>query len=126
MAYTAAEHAQRGWPCVIGLGTAAASLCVALVEVGVIIGRGNDTGSSHATAPLTAIEGEALDGSYRVDVNREQQTYNGSPDRRPPNVNTWWAFRTACAPNPAWPPGVEVPCLPSDTPREPPPTAHPG
>jgi serine/threonine-protein kinase len=42
--------------------------------------------------------GEALDGSYRFDVNREQQSYNGSPDPQPPNVTTWWAFRTACAP----------------------------
>lgn len=42
--------------------------------------------------------GEALDGSYRLDVNRAQQTYNGAPDPQPPNVTTWWAFRTACTP----------------------------
>ena len=42
--------------------------------------------------------GEALDGSYRIDVNREQQTYNSTPDPQPPNVSTWWAFRTACTP----------------------------
>jgi serine/threonine-protein kinase len=114
---TAPTEARRSrWPWVIGLGTAAASLCVALVAVGVIIGRGNDTGSTHAAAPLTAIRssapkaappagnhdfpgpGEALDGSYRVDVNREQQTYNNAADPQPPNVSTWWAFRTACTP----------------------------
>jgi hypothetical protein len=39
--------------------TAAASLCVALVAVGVIIGRGNDTGSTHAAAPLTASRSSA-------------------------------------------------------------------
>jgi hypothetical protein len=73
---TAPTEARRSrWPWVIGLGTAAASLCVALIAVGVILGRGNDT---------------------------------GSPDPQPPNVSTWWALRTACAPNPAWPPG---PCF---------------
>jgi serine/threonine protein kinase, bacterial len=112
---TPAQTRRSRWPWVIGLGTAAASLCVALVAVGVIIGRGNDTGSTHAAGPLTAIRssapkaappnshdfpgaGEALDGSYRIDVNREQQTYNTTPDPQPPNVSTWWAFRTACTP----------------------------
>src|SRR5262249_42618283 len=38
-----------------GLGTAAASLCVTLVAVGVTIGRGNDTGCTHAAAPLATI-----------------------------------------------------------------------
>jgi serine/threonine-protein kinase len=80
-----------------------------------VIGRGNDTAPKQAAGPLTAIRssapaaappttssrnfpgpGEALDGSYRVDVNREQQTYNRTPDPQPPNVSTWWAFRTAC------------------------------
>jgi serine/threonine-protein kinase len=109
-----AERHRNRWPWVIGLGTAAASLCVALVAVGVIIGR--DNGARHAagvlapvrnSAPKAAppadkhdfpIAGEALDGSYRIDVNRSQQTYNGAPDPQPPNVNTWWAFRTACTP----------------------------
>jgi serine/threonine-protein kinase len=113
---TPAQTRRSRWPWVIGLGTAAASLCVAMVAVGVIIGRGNDTGSTHAAGPLTAIRssapkaapptsshdfpgaGEALDGSYRIDVNREQQTYNSTPDPQPPNVSTWWAFRTACTP----------------------------
>ena len=44
------EARRSRWPWVIGLGTAAASLCVALIAVGVIIGRGNDTGSTHAAA----------------------------------------------------------------------------
>ena len=49
---TAPTEARRSrWPWVIGLGTAAASLCVALIAVGVIIGRGNDSGSAHAAAP---------------------------------------------------------------------------
>jgi serine/threonine protein kinase, bacterial len=109
-----AQIRRSRWPWVVGLGTAAAALSVALVAVGVIIGRGNDTGSTQAAGPLTATRssapkpapstgshdfpgpGEALDGSYRIDVNRAEQTYNSTPDPQPPNVSTWWAFRTVC------------------------------
>jgi serine/threonine-protein kinase len=111
-----AEPSRSRWPWVIGLGTAAASLALGLVAVGVIIGRDNDTGRTHAAGPLGPIRssapkapppagshdfpiaGEALDGSYRIDVNRSQQSYNGAADPQPPDVNTWWAFRTACTP----------------------------
>ncbi len=109
---------RRRWPWVVGLGAAAAALCAGLLGVGIVIGRNNDTGPKQATGPLTAIRssapaaaappatssrnfpgpGEALDGSYRVDVNREEQTYDSTPDPQPPNVNTWWAFRTSCTP----------------------------
>lgn len=41
---------------------------------------------------------ELVDGTYRVEVDREQQTYNDTPDPQPPNVSTWWAFRSSCAP----------------------------
>ena len=110
------EVRRNRWPWIIGLGTAAASLCVALVAVGVIIGRDDNGGAKHSAAALPPIPkpapkaappsgkhdfpvvGEALDGAYRIDVNREQQSYNGSPDPQPPNVITWWAFRTACSP----------------------------
>lgn len=110
-----AKPPRSRWPWVIGLGTAAASLALGLVAVGVIIGRDNDNGMHAAGAlgpirnpapkaapPASAhdfpIAGEALDGSYRIDVNRADQTYNGAADPQPPNVNTWWAFRTACTP----------------------------
>jgi serine/threonine-protein kinase len=108
---------RRRWPWVVGLGSAAAALCVALLGVGIVIGRGDHAASPQAAGPVTAIRssaaaaapttpssrnfpgpGEALDGSYRVDVNRAQQTYNGTPDPQPPNVITWWAFRTSCTP----------------------------
>jgi len=101
---TPAETRRSRWPWVIGLGTAAASLCVALVAVGVIIGPLTAIRSSapKAVPPNSSHDfpgpGEALDGSYRLDVNRAQQTYNGAPDPQPPNVTTWWAFRTACTP----------------------------
>ncbi|MFZ0907420.1 MAG: serine/threonine-protein kinase [Mycobacterium sp.] len=108
---------RRRWPWVVGLGSAAAALCVGLLGVGIVIGRDNDAGPKQAAGPLKAIRssapaaaptttnsrnfpgpGEALDGSYRVDVNREQQTYDSTPDPQPPNVSTWWAFRTSCTP----------------------------
>lgn len=108
---------RRRWPWVVGLGSGAAALCVGLLAVGIVIGRGNDAASRQATGPLAAIRGsapvaaptttdgrdfpgpgEALDGSYRLDVNRAQQTYNSTPDPQPPNVSTWWAFHTSCTP----------------------------
>jgi serine/threonine protein kinase, bacterial len=108
---------RRRWPWVVGLGSAAAALCVALLGVGIVIGRGNHAASPQAGGPVTAIRSsaaaaapttpsgrnfpspdEALDGSYRVDINRAQQTYNSTPDPQPPNVSTWWAFRTSCTP----------------------------
>ena len=108
---------RRRWPWVVGLGSAAAALCVALLGIGIVIGRGSDAPPRQAAGPPTAIRnsapaaaptttkghnfpgpGETLDGSYRVDVNREQQTYNGVADPQPPNVSTWWAFRTSCTP----------------------------
>lgn len=108
---------RRRWPWVVGLGSAAAALGAGLLGVGIVIGRGHDTAPIQAAGPLTATRssvpaaappttssrnfpgpGEALDGSYRVDVNREEQTYDSTPDPQPPNVSTWWAFRTSCTP----------------------------
>lgn len=109
---------RRGqWPWILGLGIlAAAALCVGLLAVGIMIGRRSDTtftnaanpatsakGSASAAAPTTSMRnvpgpGETLDGSYRFDVNRAQQTYNDTPDPQPPNVSTWWAFHTLCTP----------------------------
>jgi serine/threonine protein kinase, bacterial len=91
-------------------------LCVGLLA-GIVIGRGNQAKSNQAVGPLPAVRssapvaappptrshdfpgpGEALDGSYRIDVNRSKQTYNQLADPQPPDVSTWWAFRTACTP----------------------------
>jgi serine/threonine-protein kinase len=49
-----------------------------------------------SSAPAVPPPGQLLDGSYRLNVDREQQTYNGKPDPQPPNVSTWWAFRSFC------------------------------
>jgi serine/threonine protein kinase, bacterial len=108
---------RRRWPWIVGVGTVAGvALCVGLLALGIMIGRRNDTSSTqaasptasgHASAPAAAPTtstrnvpgpGEALEGSYRFDINRAQQTYNDTPDPQPPNVSTWWAFHTSCTP----------------------------
>jgi serine/threonine protein kinase, bacterial len=108
---------RRRWPWIVALGTVAGvALCVGLLAVGIMIGRRNEATSTQSGSPTTGIQastkaaapststrnvpgpGETLDGSYRFDVNRAQQTYNDTPDPQPPNVSTWWAFHTSCAP----------------------------
>jgi serine/threonine protein kinase, bacterial len=37
-----------------------------------------------------------MDGTYRIEVQREKQTFNYVADPQPPNVSTWWAFRSSC------------------------------
>ena len=88
-------------------------LSTALLAVGIFIGRKNGTTSTEAKSPATVTTTVAaapttkttsapllvvLDGGYRLDLNRVQQTYNETPDPQPPNVTTWWAFRSSCTP----------------------------
>ncbi|MGH3632629.1 serine/threonine-protein kinase [Mycobacterium sp.] len=101
----------RPW-IVLGSVTAAALLLLTGLFVGIMVGRQNDAASTQAASPTTRSPaaaptssiaarpgpGEALDGAYQVDVNRAEQTYNANPDPQPPNVTTWWAFRSSCTP----------------------------
>ncbi|GBE66425.1 serine/threonine-protein kinase PknI [Mycobacterium sp. MFM001] len=48
------------------------------------------------TAPVMPARDQLLDGTYQVDINRSQQTFNDNPDPQPPDVTTWWAFRSWC------------------------------
>jgi serine/threonine protein kinase, bacterial len=88
-------------------------LSTALLAVGIFIARKNGTTSTEAESPGTVTTTAAaapttkttsaptlvvLDGGYRLDLNRVQQTYNETPDPQPPNVSTWWAFRSSCTP----------------------------
>jgi serine/threonine protein kinase, bacterial len=106
--------ARRKWPWIL-LGSAAGAvvvlLCV-LVVVGIMVERRNGGTVTHAptpparppaaaptsSVPATPPPGQQLSGAYQVDVDRSQQTYNGNPDPQPPDVSTWWAFRSSCAP----------------------------
>jgi serine/threonine protein kinase, bacterial len=86
-------------------------LSTALLAVGIVIGRKNATTSTEAERPgtgtttmaaapttQTASAPTLLDGGYRLDLKRVQQTYNETPDPQPPNVTTSWAFRSSCTP----------------------------
>ena len=108
------EADARRWPwLLLGGASGAAAVLLGAVLVVTIAAERNDArhspqaagpapspppaaAPSHAT--LTPAPGQELDGSYQVDVNREQQTFNGTPDPQPPNVTTWWAFHSRCTP----------------------------
>ena len=91
--------------------SAAAVLMVAMLALGVVIGRKTDSAPGQAAAhvpvpsvaagaPTTTASGPppiALDGSYGITVERTKQTYNYVSDPQPPDVKTWWAFRSSCA-----------------------------
>ncbi len=107
-------RARRRWPWLLagGLGGAAAVLLGAVLVVTFAAERNDGRRAAQAAvapparppaaapghaAPMPA-PGQELNGSYQVDVNREQQTYNDNPDPQPPNVSTWWAFHSRCTP----------------------------
>ena len=95
-------------------------LVVALVAIGIVIGHKTEpTAAQAGPAKTTAPAGPSgapptsttpsapvlpLNGTYRVEVQREKQTFNYVPDPQPPNVQTWWAFRSSCTPRHAPPP----------------------
>jgi serine/threonine protein kinase, bacterial len=95
------------------LSAATVVLLAGLVAVGFGIGRkAEPTAAQAGPAKTTAPAGPSgapptsttpsapvpLDGTYRVEVQREKQTFNYVPDPQPPNVQTWWAFRSSCTP----------------------------
>jgi serine/threonine-protein kinase len=99
----------------IGSLAAAAVLLVVLgkLAVGTMVDRQTDRASAPTATPTTRTSTPAaaapppsfaatppapLDGVYRVDIDRTQQTFNDNPDPQPPNVTTWWAFRSSCTP----------------------------
>ncbi|OSC42363.1 serine/threonine-protein kinase [Mycobacterium decipiens] len=103
---------RRRRPRRILVGAAAVLLLVGLFAVGIAVGRkthptstevaGPPTSASAApsappaSAPVTAPA--PLDGTYRIEIERSKQTYDYTPTPQPPDVNTWWAFRTSCTP----------------------------
>ena len=110
-AAAAAPH-RRKWGTVLPIAVAVV-LLGGLLAVGIVIGYGaepaNRAGSpstsaaAGAPAPTTAppaapVPPVPLQGSYRVEIQRAKQTVNYVPDPQPPNVETWWAFRSSCAP----------------------------
>ncbi len=110
----AAETVPRRWPWILlgGAAGAAAVLLGVVLVVAFAAERRTEHHAPQAAAPTTSrpptaspshsqsapAPDQQLDGAYQVDVNREHQTYNNSPDPQPPNVSTWWAFRSSCTP----------------------------
>jgi serine/threonine protein kinase, bacterial len=111
---TAAAEPRRPRPRVIALTCVAVLMAVALLAAGIVIGRGTQTKAPQAggtatsapSAPAAAVAPTSatpsapvpLDGTYRVEVQRSKQTFNYIPDPQPPDVTTWWAFRSSCTP----------------------------
>jgi len=95
------------------VGTAAVALLAGLLALGFVIGRKTDTSARQAASPPSSASVPAavpppstpsgppapLDGTYRIEVQRSKQTFDYTPDPQPPNVNTWWAFRSSCTPS---------------------------
>jgi serine/threonine-protein kinase len=99
---------RRRRPRKIVLGTAAVVLAAGLLAVGFVVGRKTDTPArptpSAQAGPAAPTPGPAaaapipLDGTYRLEVRRTKQTFNDRPNPQRPDVMTWWAFRSSCAP----------------------------
>lgn len=94
----------------LALAGAAALLAAGTLAAGVALGR--HTASRPAPVPgpapsITAVPGPVtaapppaaqLDGSFRLETERTKQTYNDVADPQPPDIRTWWAFRSSCGP----------------------------
>jgi serine/threonine-protein kinase len=106
----AAHRGRRPRKVVLAAGVVA--LIAALLVVGFVLGRRSDINANRDVAPTTAPTPAAapstgssgtpatpLDGTYRLEVKRTKQTFNYTPDPQPPDVVTWWAFRSSCTPS---------------------------
>ncbi|MGB8388521.1 serine/threonine-protein kinase, partial [Mycobacterium sp.] len=95
------------------LGAAAVALLVGLLAFGFVVGRKTAPTTAPAagrTPPVPTPAAAAptinttptapipLDGTYRLKVERTKETFNYIADPQPPDVNTWWAFRSSCTP----------------------------
>jgi serine/threonine-protein kinase len=104
----APTRSRRRWILLGSVTAAALVLFIGFLVLGVE--RKNGPTSSRAGSPMTGTSPTAaapttsvsatvppvLEGTYRVDLNRAQETYNGTPNPQPPNATTWWAFRSSC------------------------------
>ncbi len=82
-------------------------LVVGAVALGFLLGRTSVVTPTVRTSPVAQSAAPPpsaapsppvpLDGSYRLEVQRRTQTYNYVADPQPPDVATWWAFRSACS-----------------------------
>ncbi len=87
---------------VIGRKTNATAMQAARVTTSAPAAADAPTAGSRVAAPVP------LEGTYRLDVQRTKQTFNYTPDPQEPDVNTWWAFRSACTPSSCTAAGVQL------------------
>ncbi|MGV0039167.1 serine/threonine-protein kinase [Mycobacterium colombiense] len=81
------------------VGAAVVALVVGALVAGIAIGRHIGTTPKQVAAPTPTTPAPPpapLDGSYRIEAQRTKQTYNYVADPQPPDVSTWWAFRSSC------------------------------
>jgi serine/threonine protein kinase, bacterial len=98
----------------IVLGAAALVVLIGLFAFGLITGRKMESTAARAASapssapapaaalpPPTTSSGPpaALDGTYRLEVERSKETFDYTPSPQPPDVTTWWAFRSSCTPS---------------------------
>ena len=69
----------------------------AIGVVGYMIQPKKHTPSTPATGIPTP-PAAVLDGAYRLDFDDPKATINGAPSGQKEGHNTWWAFRSSCAP----------------------------
>ena len=87
---------------VIGRKTNTTAMQAARVTTSPPVAAAAPTAGSRVAAPVP------LEGTYRLDVQRTKQTFNYTPDPQEPDVNTWWAFRSACTPSSCTAAGVQL------------------
>jgi serine/threonine protein kinase, bacterial len=103
----------RRRPRKIVVGAAAVAVLIGLFAFGILTGRKIESTAERAVnvpssaptaaaalPPPSAASGPpaALDGTYRLEVERSKETFDYTPSPQPPDVTTWWAFRSSCTP----------------------------
>ncbi|MFP1151872.1 protein kinase domain-containing protein [Mycobacterium sherrisii] len=96
------------------LAAAAIAVLLGLFTVGVLTGRKIESTAERAASapastsvaavalpPTTASSTPpaALEGTYRLDVERSKETFDYTPSPQPPDLTSWWAFRSSCTPS---------------------------
>jgi serine/threonine protein kinase, bacterial len=98
----------------IVVGVVALVALLGLFAFGIITGRKMESTAARAASPSSSASAPVaappppsaqsgpptpLDGTYRLEVERSKETFDYTPSPQPPDVTTWWAFRSSCTPS---------------------------